>query len=270
MTTVTATFRDLHRAGCFTMPNAWDAGSARLLASYGFPALGTTSAGIACRLGVEDAAGHITLDRALANVREIVDAVSVPVSADFENAYADSPGAVAENIQRCASTGAAGCSIEDWDGDATYPLEQAVERVAAAVEAANGLDTGFVVTARAEQLLHAGPEALEEVVERLGRYAAAGAHCVYAPGMRDPETIREVAATVGAPLNVLVGIPGMRARAADMEQLGVRRLSVGGSLVRTGLAAVAEAAGEMAEGRFDFPDRAILNAELQARFGRGS
>lgn len=258
-------FRALHQSGCFTMPNAWDAGSARLLASYGFPALGTTSAGLAYCLGIGDAAGNLSLDRALANIREIAAAVSIPVSADFENAYADSPDAVADNVHRCAATGAAGCSIEDWDGAAIHGADLAVERVAAAVEAANALGTGFVVTARAEQLLHEGPDALDEVVERLRRYAAAGAHCVYAPGLRDADTIRQVAASVDAPLNVLVGIAGMQARADEMAELGVRRLSVGGSLIRTGLTAVAEAAREMSEGRFDFPDRALPGDELLRR-----
>jgi len=262
-------FRALHASGCFTMPNAWDAGSARLLASHGFPALATTSAGLACQLGVRDAAANLSLESVLENVRSIAAAVAVPVSADLENGYADRPEEVAANVCRCAEAGAAGCSIEDWDGAAFYGAGLAVERVAAAVEAAEALGTGFVVTARAEQLLHDAPDGLEEATERLRRFGAAGAHCVYAPGLRDPEDIRQVAATVGAPLNVLVGIPGMHARAADMAALGVRRLSVGGSLMRAGLGAVDAAALEMADGRFDFPDRAIPDAKLQARFAAG-
>lgn len=270
MTTRTEAFRGLHRSGCFTLPNVWDAGSARLLASYGFAALGTTSAGLACRLGIEDGAANIPLELALENIREIATAVSIPVSADFENGYADDPEAVAGNVRRCADTGAAGCSIEDWDGAAFYPLTQAVERVAAAVEAADELGTGFVITARAEQLLYAGPDGLEEAVGRLERFAAAGAHCVYAPGLREPDTIREVAARVDAALNVLVGIPGMHARADAMEQLGVRRLSVGGSLMRTGIAAVAQSAREMSAGRFDFPDDALPSAQIVERFRAGT
>ena len=265
----TQTFRDLHRSGCFTMPNAWDAGSARLLASYGFPALGTTSAGLAFGLGIADAAGRIPLERALDNVRAIASAVAIPVSADFENGYADTPEAVAANVRRCAEAGAAGCSIEDWDGSDFYPAELAVERVAAAVDAAEELGTGFVITARAEQLLHGGPDRLDEAVGRLHRYASAGAHCVHAPGLRAPDTIRAVARDVGAPLNVLVGLPGMHARAEEMAALGVRRLSVGGSLARTGLGAIARAAEEMAAGDFGFADRAMPGPDLLERFERG-
>lgn len=260
-------FRALHDSGCFTMPNAWDAGSARLLASHGFAALGTTSAGLAYRLGIADAQGRLPLETVLDNVREIATAVDLPVSADFENAYADAPESVAANVRRCAEAGASGCSIEDWDGQGFYPRELAVERVAAAVEAADALGTGFVITARAEQLLHEGPGGFDEAVERLERFAAAGAHCVYVPGLRDPEIIRTVASTVGAPLNVLVGLPGMHASATQMAELGVRRLSVGGSLMRAALGTVARAADEMAHGRFEFPDHAIRDADLMAHYG---
>jgi 2-methylisocitrate lyase-like PEP mutase family enzyme len=264
-----ATFSALHESGCFTMPNAWDAGSARLLASHGFRALGTTSAGLAYRLGIRDAAGRLPLDTVLDNVREIADAVDVPVSADFENGYADAPESVAAHVRRCAEAGASGCSIEDWDGTAFYSRELALERVSAAVEAAEALGTGFVITARAEQLVHDGPGGLEEAVERLQRFAAAGAHCVYAPGLRDEETIQSVAASAGAPLNVLVGMAGMHATTTRMTELGVRRLSVGGSLVRVALAAVDRAAAEMAGGRFEFPDHAIADPDLMARYAAG-
>lgn len=262
-------FRALHESGCFTMPNAWDAGSARLLASFGFPALGTTSGGLANQLGVPDAAGNLPLALVLENVAAIAGAVTIPVSADFENGYADDPESVAANVRRCAETGAAGCSIEDWSGTDFYPVEQAVERVAAAVEAVESLGTGFVVTARAEQVLHRGAEGTEEALSRLARYAAAGAHCVYAPGIRDTQTIRRMVETAGAPVNLLVGLKGMSARADDMAALGVRRLSVGGSLMRLGLTAVVRAAAEAAEGRFDFPDDAMPDAELQKRFASG-
>lgn len=271
MTDRPAAFRALHDSGCFTMPNAWDAGSARLLASFGFPALGTTSAGLANQLGVADAAGELPLETALANVRAIAAAVDIPVSADFENGYADDPAGVAANVRRCAEAGAAGCSIEDWDGAAFYPESLAAERVAAAVEAADALGTGFVVTARAEQMLHRGAEGLDEAAARLARFAAAGAHCVFAPGAQGADAItRLVEAADGAPLNVLVGMTGMHARAADMEALGVRRLSVGGSLMRVALGAVVEAAEEIAEGRFDYTDGMVSDTDLQARFRAGA
>ena len=262
----TRRFRELHESSCFTMPNAWDAGSAKLLASHGFPALGTTSAGLAYQLGVKDAAANVPLDLVLDNIRTIAGAVDIPVSADFENGYAERPEALARNVRRCVETGAAGCSIEDWDGSKFYPAGLAAERIAAAVEAAAALDSGFVITARAERLLHGGPGGMDDVVDRLARFAAAGAHCVYAPGLRTADHIRRVAEAVDAPINVLVGIAGLHARADDMAALGVRRLSVGGSLMRTALAAVALAAQEMAHGVFDFPDRAIPEADLQAHF----
>lgn len=259
-------FDTLHTSGCFTMPNVWDAGSARLLASFGFHALGTTSAGLAYQLGLPDAEGRITLHQALDNIRSIAAAVPVPVSADFENGYADDPDSVADNVRRCADTGAAGCSIEDWDGSKFYPRALAVERIAAAVEAANGIGSGFVVTARTEQFLHVGPSATDEAMHRIARFAEVGAHCVYAPGLTDRATIADVATSLDAPLNVLVGIAGMHARFDEMQALGVRRLSVGGSLVRVCLAAALRAGKEMAEGRFDFPDSAPGESELVERF----
>lgn len=262
----TTGFDTLHTSGCFTMPNVWDAGSARLLASFGFHALGTTSAGLAARLGVPDAEARITLEQALDNIRSIAAAVRLPVSADFENGYADDPEAVAINVRRCAEAGAAGCSIEDWDGSAFYPEALAVERIAAAVEAANELDSGFVVTARTEQLLHVGPSATDEAMHRLARFADVGAHCVYAPGLTDRAVIADAIASLDAPMNVLVGIAGMHARFDEMQALGVRRLSVGGSLVRACLAAALRAGEEMAEGRFDFADSAPSEAEIVQRF----
>lgn len=261
-----AGFRDLHASGCFVMPNAWDAGSAKLLAGHGFRAIGTTSGGLSLQLGVRDAQGRVSLEQCLDNVRRIAAAVDVPVSADFENGYADEPEAVARNVRACAEAGAAGCSIEDWSGTAFYDRELAVERVAAAVEAAESVGGQFVLTARAEQVLHTGPAGLDEAIERLHRFAAAGAHCVYAPGIRDREVIRSLVEDVGAPLNVLVGISGMGAGYDEMRALGVRRLSVGASLFRVGLTAVAEAAAEMGRGTFTFADRARSEDDLVGQF----
>lgn len=266
MTAEIPNFRDLHARGCFTMPNVWDAASARLLAGHGVEALGTTSAGIALQLGVRDAGGRVSLDQCLENVTRIAGAVDIPVSADLENGYADEPEAVARSVSACAQAGASGCSIEDWSGSDFYDRELAVERVAAAVEAAEAIGPHFVLTARAEQVLHHGEDGLDEALARLERFAAAGAHCVYAPGIRDRDVIRDLVAGVGAPVNVLVGIAGMAASYEEMRALGVRRLSVGGSLSRLALTAVADAAAEMVRGDFGFPDRALSEEELLARF----
>lgn len=270
MTEVIPNFRDLHAHGCFTMPNAWDAASARLLAGHGFEAIGTTSAGTALQLGVRDAGGRVSLDQCLENVARIAGAVDIPVSADLENGYADEPEAVARNVRACAQVGASGCSIEDWSGSGFYDRERAVERVAAAVEAAEAIGPHFVLTARADQVLYHGEDGLDEGLARLERFAATGAHCVYAPGIRDRDVIRDLVASVGAPVNVLVGIAGMAASYEEMRALGVRRLSVGGSLSRLALTAVAEAAAEMARGDFGFPDRALSGDELLARSPGGS
>ncbi len=258
-------FAELHKSGCFTMPNAWDAGSAKLLVSRGFKALGTTSAGLAFTLGVEDALSSIPLEVALENVRAIAGASSVPVSVDFENGYADDPEGVAKNVIACAETGAAGCSIEDWAGDkdrGLYDADLAVERVAAACEAAKSLDTGFVITARSEACLYQGEGAFDEALSRLQAFAAIGADCVYAPGIRNRDLLRRLPEEAGAPVNVLIGMAGMGASHNEMAALGIRRLSTGGSLARTGWAAIMAAADEIAEGRFDYSDRATTEAKI--------
>jgi len=274
-------FADLHKHGCFIMPNAWNGGSAKILSGFGFPALGTTSAGLAFNRGHGDQAALLPLDDALANVEEIADAVSVPISADFENGYADSPDAVAANIRRVASAGAAGASIEDHTGDAAkglYDIGLAVERIAAAVEAARGLSRPFVVTARAECYL-VGNEAnfgvdlnegvFPEAMKRLKAYAEAGADCVYAPGVRDRDEIKAFVDDTGAPVNVLVGIPGMDATLGEMADLGVRRLSTGGSLMRSTLNPLLRACSDMQAGRFPFPDDAPSEKDLLKLFESG-
>jgi len=266
-------FRDLHAAnGCFVMPNAWDVGSARLLAGMGFEALGSTSAGLALTRGHADQAALLPLDDTLANVAAMAHATPLPVSADFENGYADAPEQVAENIRRVAAAGAAGASIEDHTGSdarGLYEIEFAVERVAAAAEAARGLDRPFVLTARAECYLVGHEDAFRESLRRLQRFAEVGADCVYAPGVRDRDEIRVFVADAGAPVNVLVGMPGMNATLDEMRDLGVRRLSTGGSLMRATLAPLIEAAKEMQAGRFTFPDRAVPEADAVALMEKG-
>lgn len=264
-------FLDLHRTeGCFLMPNAWDAGSAKALAQAGFDALGTTSAGLAFALGRRDQAAEIGLDAALANIRAIASATDLPVSADFENGYADEPAGVADAIRRCAAAGAAGASIEDYAGQpetALYDEGLAVERIAAAVEAARGLDRPFTLTARCEAYLIGDPEAASTSLKRLKRYAEAGADCVYAPGVRDRAEIRRQVEETGAPVNVLVGMPGMGATLEEMRALGVRRLSVGGSLARLAWRAVFEGIDDLTQGRCAYPDRAASEREIAARCG---
>lgn len=262
-------FMELHRDGCFVMPNAWDGGSARIISGFGFPAIATTSAGLAYSRGHADAASLLPLEDVLANVEEITSATRLPVSADFENGYADSPEAVAANIRRVAAMGAAGASIEDYTGDASqglYDISLATERVVAAVEAAAQLVHPFVITARAECYLIGHDQPFTESLQRLQAFADAGAHCVYAPGVKDRDEIRAMVDDVSAPINVLVGLPGMNATVDEMTGLGVRRLSVGGSLMRATLNPLLQACADMQAGRFPFPDGAPSNAEVVRLF----
>ncbi|MEY2668975.1 MAG: hypothetical protein RJA59_1613 [Pseudomonadota bacterium] len=239
-------FRRLHEGGCFVMPNPWDVGSARMLQHLGFPALATTSAGLAFSRGSPDNAvpRAVVLDHA----RTIADAVDVPVNADFESGFAADAAGVAESVALCVATGVAGLSIEDATGDRSrplYDLEEAVERLRAARAAIDAFGSGVVLTARAECHLVGHPDPLRESIRRLTAYAAAGADCLYAPGLRTGE---EVAAVVGAvaprPVNVLAGAPGFSV--AQLRDLGVRRISVGAALARTAWGAFLAAAEEIA------------------------
>lgn len=266
-------FLELHEQGCFMMPNAWNGGSAKILAGFGFPAIGTTSAGLAYSRGHADAASLLPLDDALANIEEIASATDIPVSADFEDGYADSPEAVAANIRRVAATGAAGASIEDYTGDPTrglYDIGEATERVAAAIEAASSLTHPFVITARSECYLTGHEQPFAESLRRLQAFADAGAPCVYAPGVKNRDEIRAMAADAGAPLNVLVGLPDMNATLDEMADLGVRRLSVGGSLMRATLNPLLRACQDMQNGQFPFPDDAPSNADVVRLLDAGS
>ncbi len=261
-------FLALHRTGTFIMPNAWDAGSAKILAFHGFKALGTTSGGFAFGLGRPDALSAVSRDEALENIAEIAAAVDIPVSADFENGYADAPADVADNVRRCVDAGAAGCSIEDWTGDTErgfYEENESVERVAAAVEAAG---SELVVTARCEALLYQHPDGFAMVLRRLQRFAEVGAPCVYAPGVTDPAQIEILVREVGAPVNQLVGVRGAGATVGQMTKLGVRRLSVGASLMRTTVGPLIAAAQEMSDkGTFTFADQAPTSGQILKMFG---
>lgn len=240
------TFRRLHESGCFLIPNPWDIGSAKLLASLGFPALATTSSGIAWSLGLPD--NHVSLEDALTHIRSIAHAVELPVNADFEGGFATDPEGVAKNVSLALRTGIAGISIEDSTGDATRPLFDfalSVERMRAARSAVNASGTAALLTGRSEGFIVGRPD-LAETVHRLSAYAEAGADVLYAPGIRTKAEITAVIQAVAPkPVNVLVGSDF--ATVAELAALGVRRISVGGALARVAWAGFLDASKEMAE-----------------------
>ncbi len=242
-------FRELHRPGQpLLMPNPWDVGSARLLEALGFQALATTSSGFAANLGRLD--GSVTRDEAVAHAAALVEAVDVPVSADFENCFADEPDGVAETVRLAIEAGLAGCSIEDFTGskdDPIYPLEQAAERIAAAAEAAGGK---IVLTARSENYIH-GRQDLDDTIARLQAFQEAGADVLFAPGIRSADEIRSIVESVERPVNVL-GRPGAPS-VAELGELGVKRVSVGGGFWYTAAGALVGAARELLEqGTYDY------------------
>ena len=241
-----AAFHRLHSAGCFVMPNPWDAGTARALEQMGFKALATTSAGLAWTLGRAD--DQVTLDQALAHLRVVVDAVSVPVNADFQGGYAVDPQMVAANVKLAAQTGIAGLSIEDSSGDDADPLferDLAVERIRAARRAIDESGTGVLLTARSEGFVCGRPD-IDETVERLRAYAEAGADCLYAPRIEKLEHVTAIVSAVSPkPVNLLINAPFSTVEEA--ARLGVRRISVGGTLARTAWGGFLEAAREIAD-----------------------
>ncbi len=259
------TFRELHRGGCFAIPNPWDIGSARYLQHLDFKAIATTSAGFAFSRGLPD--GAVGRDLMLAHIREIVEATEIPVNADFENGYADDPGEVAENVRLCVDTGVAGLSIEDSTGRKEQPLydvDLAVERIRAARKAIG--ESGTLLVARAECFL-VGVTSIDEVIRRLTAYANAGADCLYAPGIRDREHISAVVTAVAPkPVNLLIG-GAVGLTMSDAAALGVRRVSVGGALARAAWGGLMRAAKQLAEdGRFHGFMDAAPHAELQEFF----
>jgi 2-methylisocitrate lyase-like PEP mutase family enzyme len=250
-----AEFHRLHSAGCFVMPNPWDAGSARALEQLGFKALATTSAGLAWTLGRADT--QVTRDQVLAHLRLIVGAVTVPVNADFEGGYAVEPGDVAANVSMATDTGIAGLSIEDASGDETNPLfdfDLAVRRVAAARGAIDKSGTNIVLTGRSEGFVCGRPD-IDETIRRLVAYAEAGADCLYAPRIVEVDHVSAIVAAVSPkPVNLLINAPFITV--AEAAQLGVRRISVGGTLARTAWDGFLKAAGEIADtGTFSHFDR---------------
>ena len=261
-------FVALHKAaGAFVIPNSWDAGSARILAAVGFEALATTSAGLAFALGRRDAEGLLSRDDALANAAVIVQATDLPVSADLEDGFGPRPEDVAETIRQAAAIGLVGCTIEDTTADPAHPIHGfslSVERVSAAVEAAEALPFPFTLTARAENFLFGRPD-LDDTIRRLRAFEDAGANVLYAPGLPDLDAIRAVCAAVSRPVNVIAGLAGNRYSVAELAGAGVKRISLGSTLARAALGALARAAREIRDhGTFDFTDDAMPFAEANA------
>ena len=264
-----AIFRELHRSGCFVLPNPWDVGSAAALASLGFKALATTSSGYAWSCGHAD--GQMTRDDVLAHLRLMARATDLPINADFESGYAATPDGVAENVSMAIETGVAGISIEDSTGDSRAPLREiaeATERMQAARQAIDAAGGEIILTGRAENFFVGRPD-LDDTIRRLKAYADAGADCLYAPGLRTREQISAVIAAVAPkPVNVLIGWD-TDLTVQDLADLGVRRISVGGALARTAWAGFLRAARSLAEhGRFDGFADAASGAELDGMFGR--
>ena len=265
------TFKALHeRDGAFVMPNPWDAGSAKLLASMGFEALATTSAGLAFTLGRPDAEGAISRDDTLANVADIVAATSLPVAADLENCFSDNPEGCAQTLLKAAEAGIVGGSIEDAGGQADHPIydfDLAVERVRASVAAVRSLPFPFMLTARAENLLN-GRMDFADTLRRLEAYAEAGADVLYAPGLRTrEEVIAVVRAVAPKPVNILMGLGGVTLSVADLSECGVKRISVGSSLARSAFGGLYRAAEEIRNyGTFNYAGQALPFDQLNDLF----
>jgi len=244
-------FRALHeRPGVFIMPNPWDAGTAKLFASLGFEALATTSLGFSSSRGRVDGTLSIGREELIANCREIASATELPVNADLENGYADDPDEAATIIQLAADAGVVGGSIEDSTGDPARPIydfDLAVERIAAAARMAHALPFPFTLTARSENFLHGRPD-VDDTIRRLQAFAAAGADVLYAPGLRDLETIRRVVVAVQKPVNVVMSTADPEITAQQLADVGVKRISVGGAFCRLAFAAVRDAAVAMRDG----------------------
>lgn len=263
-------FRRLHEDGTFLMPNAWDAGSALLLESAGFEAIGTTSAGIAYARGKADATGALSIDEALDETARIAGAVSVPVNVDAENGYGDTPDAVADCIRRCIDAGAVGAGIEDYTWDPARPLYDrtlAVERIRAAREAADASGVPFVLTARAECYLYGVPDAFAESVARSNLYREAGADCLYTPGVKDRSEVAALVREIDGPMNFVVGKAMADYSLEELRELGIRRVSIGGSLMRAAFAFAERAVAEMMEqGRFTWAADQLGPADFDRLF----
>jgi 2-methylisocitrate lyase-like PEP mutase family enzyme len=263
-------FRALHAApGAFVIANAWDAGSARILTALGFKALASSSGACAGVLGRRD--GMVTRQEALAHCQAIVDATDLPVSADLEKGFGDSPEAAAETIRLAAGIGLVGASIEDATGDPARPLfdpAQARERIAAAVEAARAAPSGFTLTARTENYLRGNPD-LDDTIRRLRSFEAAGADVLMAPGLPDLDAVRAVCAALSRPVNFMAGIKGKSFTVAALSQAGVKRVSLATSLYRAAMTGLVDAAKEVQDsGTFGYLDETLATPAVNA-FMRG-
>jgi 2-methylisocitrate lyase-like PEP mutase family enzyme len=263
--------RDLHTGPkAFLMPNAWDAGSARMLASHGFPAIASTSAGIAFSLGVPDYAGAVTQAEMLSAIQRIARSVDVPVSADLEAGYGVEPEQVAKTIELAIASGAVGGNIEDFTGDASAPLfnpSLAAQRIRAARVAADRSGLAFTLTARTDCYLADLQDAFAQAVQRANLYREAGADCLFVPGAADATTIAQLVKEIDGPLTVVMGLKGASLTVSQLEDLGVRRITIGGSLARTTYGLIRQAAQEMAgKGTFGYCSQQIPDAELCAFF----
>jgi 2-methylisocitrate lyase-like PEP mutase family enzyme len=268
-----AKFRALHEAGCFVLPNPWDIGTAVYLQQLGFPALATTSAGVAFAGAKPDATPALPLDDMLVHIRDIVTATPLPVNADFQSGYADDPDGVAASVARCVATGVAGLSIEDNTGRKDVPLYEkgaAVERVRAARSAIDASTIPVLLTGRCEAWLVGTPDPLSMALDRLVAYAEAGADCLYAPGVTKIEEIETIVkALAPKPVNVLVSSPSKELTVARLSDLGVRRISVGSALARVAWGAFIRSAREIAEtGTFNSLADAVPFAEINEVFNQ--
>ena len=263
-----ARFRGLHdRPAAFIIPNPWDVGSARILASMNFEALATTSTGFAHTLGQND--GSVSRDRVLSHCKTIVEATDLPVSADLENGYGENPEAVAETIAMASETGLVGGSIEDHTNNPADPIfefSEALERVQAAVESKSKLPHDFILTARCENYVW-GRTDLDDTIKRLQAYAAAGADVLYAPGLQDIETIREICTAVSKPVNVVIEMSNINLKLKDLSDAGVKRISIGSILFLAAYGSLVNAAAELKEqGTFTFSTNAASFSELENIF----
>jgi 2-methylisocitrate lyase-like PEP mutase family enzyme len=268
-----AAFRALHQSGCFVLPNPWDAGTAYVLEHLGFKALATTSAGVAFSRGAPDTVSSVPKEAMLAHVRDVVAATSLPVNADFLAGYADEPEGVAANVTACVATGAAGLSIEDGTGNGAAPLYElglAVRRIRAAREAIDASGVPVLLTGRCEAWLVGVPDPLRVALTRLPAYADAGAECLYAPGVTDPDEIAAIVKAVAPkPVNVLVSAPSRVLTVSRLADLGVRRVSVGSALSRVAWGAFIRAAESIAAtGSFDAFGDAASFAMLDGVFAK--
>ena len=259
-------FRALHEGPAFVIPNPWDVGTARILAGSGFQALATSSAAAAASLGRKD--GELTRDEAIAHAQWIANATELPVSADLEKGYGDTPDDVAETVRRAGEAGLAGCTIEDATRDSLHPIYDfglAVERIAAGADAARTLNFPFMLTARAHGLLF-DPANLEDVIRRLQAFEKAGADVLFAPGGSDIASVRELCAAVSKPVNFMVGVKGKTFPIRDLVAAGVKRISLATSLYRAAMTGMLNAVREIQDrGEFSFLDNSVTTADLVAR-----